>query len=451
MMQKMLEIADEIVFAKTGKHLDDLQQAIIRGTLQGKRYIDIAAENNFAEKHVKDAGRKLWKILSDILEENISKSNLKATFEKIYTYNSPDSDVIQANFNSNYFNSINFCTTPYPDGIIRRSQHEQQVQAREDLNEAPRRENIYGRMDELEALEKEILKTESPLVTLLGAGGIGKTTLAVKLVAAIKSKFDFIIWRSLSTLPTLEETITNIVDFISHPETTDRNNLDLLKHYLRKYRCLIIIDDVQTIFMEGKLPGTYKSGYENYGSWFKNLGEVSHRSCLLLLSREEPRETALLSNCFSSRLSGLGVCARKILKEKGLSGQKQWDRLIEIYKGNPLYLKIVAKAIEDLFSGEVNDFLNYSQSFLIHDIYLILKEQLQRLSPSEINLIQLLAEQNKTVSLTELKKVKSVDLVRDVESLKRRSLLETQSLNGEIWFHLDPLVKEFAKVQENDV
>ena len=302
-MQKMLEIVNEIVLAKTGKNLDDLQQAIIRGTFQGKRYADIAAENNFAEKHVKDTGRKLWKVLSDALEENISKSNLKATFEKIYTYNSPDSDVIQANFNSNYFNSINFCTTPYPDGIIRLSQHEQQVQSREDLNEAPRRENIYGRVDELEALEKAILKTESPLVTLLGAGGIGKTTLAVKLVATVKSKFDFVIWRSLSTLPTLEETTTSIVEFISHPETTNRNNLDLFKHYLRKYRCLIIIDDVQTIFREGKLPGTYKSGYENYGSWFKNLGEVSHHSCLLLLSREEPRETALTSNCFSLRLT----------------------------------------------------------------------------------------------------------------------------------------------------
>ena len=448
MMQKTLEIANEIVFAKTGKHLDDLQQAIIQGTLQGKRYADIATENNFDEKHVKEAGRKLWKVLSDVLEENISKSNLKATFENIFT-NSRDWDVIQTNFNSP--NSINFCTKPYPDRIFPRSQDEQQVKTREDLNDAPRQENIYGRMDESEALEKAILKTEFPLVTLLGAGGIGKTTLAVKLVATIKSKFDFIIWRSLSTLPTLEETTTNIVKFISHPETSDRNSLDLFKHYLRKYRCLIIIDDVQTIFREGKLPGTYKSGSENYGSWFKNLGEVSHRSCLLLLSREEPRETALLSNCFSLRLSGLGVDARKILEEKGLSGQTQWDRLIEIYKGNPLYLKIVARVIEDLFSGEVNNFLKYSQSFLIHDIYLTLKEQLHRLSPTETNLIQLLAEQKETISLTELQKIESVNLVRDVESLKRRSLLETKFLNGETWFDLDPLVKEFAKLQENDV
>jgi len=28
-------MADEMVFAKTGQHLDDLQEAILRGTLQG--------------------------------------------------------------------------------------------------------------------------------------------------------------------------------------------------------------------------------------------------------------------------------------------------------------------------------------------------------------------------------------------------------------------------------
>ncbi len=446
----MLEIADNLVFARTGKHLDDLQQAIIRGTLEGKRYTEIAAENNFTEKYVKDAGRKLSKTLSNILEENISKSNLKATLEKVLNYNTQTNSIGNI-ISSGHFNSFNFCKgTPHNAPIANQEKNQEQVQSREDLNEAPRPENIHGRVDELGKLEKAILKTEFPVVTLLGAGGIGKTTLAVELVATIKSQFDFIIWRSLSTLPTLEETTTSIVEFISHPKTTGRNNLDLLKYYLRKYHCLIIIDDVQTIFKEGKLPGTYKSGYENYGSWFKNLGKVPHHSCLLLLSREEPRETALLSNCFSLKLSGLGAYARKILKEKGLFGQKQWDKLIEIYRGNPLYLKIVAKAIEDLFSGEVNDFLNYSQSFLLHDIYLILKEQLQGLSLPETNLIQLLAEQKETVSLTKLKEVKSVDLVRDVESLKRRSLLETQPLNGEIWFHLDPLVKEFVKLQEND-
>gem|GEM_PF-2677317 len=33
-MQKMLQIADDLVSPKTGKHLDARQQAIVRGTLE---------------------------------------------------------------------------------------------------------------------------------------------------------------------------------------------------------------------------------------------------------------------------------------------------------------------------------------------------------------------------------------------------------------------------------
>jgi hypothetical protein len=31
-LKEMLKLADEIVFAKTGQHLDDLQEAVLRGT-----------------------------------------------------------------------------------------------------------------------------------------------------------------------------------------------------------------------------------------------------------------------------------------------------------------------------------------------------------------------------------------------------------------------------------
>ncbi len=34
-LKEVLKMADEMVFAKTGQHLDDLQEAILRGTLQG--------------------------------------------------------------------------------------------------------------------------------------------------------------------------------------------------------------------------------------------------------------------------------------------------------------------------------------------------------------------------------------------------------------------------------
>jgi hypothetical protein len=65
-------------------------------------------------------------------------------------------------------------------------------------------------------------------------------------------------------------------------------------NYLRSHRCLIILDDVQTIFSSGQLAGNYKQGYENYGTFFKQIAESCHNSCIVLLSWEKPREIAAL-------------------------------------------------------------------------------------------------------------------------------------------------------------
>jgi len=40
-LKEMLKFADEIVFAKTGQHLDDLQEAILEGTLDRETYIGL--------------------------------------------------------------------------------------------------------------------------------------------------------------------------------------------------------------------------------------------------------------------------------------------------------------------------------------------------------------------------------------------------------------------------
>ena len=40
--------------------------------------------------------------------------------------------------------------------------------------------------------------------------------------------------------------------------------------------------------------GQYRAGYEGYGQLFKQIGELAHQSCLLLTSREKPREVVQL-------------------------------------------------------------------------------------------------------------------------------------------------------------
>ncbi len=53
-------------------------------------------------------------------------------------------------------------------------------------------------------------------MAILGISGIGKTTLAVKLVERIKDKFHYVIWRSLRSAPTVELLQQSIRQFVSN-------------------------------------------------------------------------------------------------------------------------------------------------------------------------------------------------------------------------------------------
>jgi hypothetical protein len=74
-VQEVLKLADNIIFSKTGKHLDNLQEAILRGTWQRQKYPEIAKTCYRSEFHVKKVASKLWKLLSETLGEDINQSN----------------------------------------------------------------------------------------------------------------------------------------------------------------------------------------------------------------------------------------------------------------------------------------------------------------------------------------------------------------------------------------
>ncbi|MDJ0509885.1 MAG: hypothetical protein QNJ64_11600 [Crocosphaera sp.] len=47
-------LLDELIFSSTGKHIDSLQVAILKGVLNGQRYANIAKDYNCSKGHVKD-------------------------------------------------------------------------------------------------------------------------------------------------------------------------------------------------------------------------------------------------------------------------------------------------------------------------------------------------------------------------------------------------------------
>ncbi len=337
------------------------------------------------------------------------------------------------------------------------------AERRQDWGEAPDISVFYGRTEELATLEQWTVKERCRLVGILGMGGIGKTTLCAKLVKQIQDKFEYIIWRSLHNAPPLWEVLADLLKFLSSSQSTELpENVDerisQLISYLREHRCLLVLDDVETILRIGERVGRYSKGYEDYGVFFRRMGEEQHQSCLVLNSLEKPREIALLESPTRSvrslQLAGLKPEeARKILQEKGLTGEQKWSDLIQDYRGSPLALKIVATTIQDLFGRNVAEFIKH-RTIVIGDMFReILDQQFNRLSELEKKIMQCLASESKPVSLVKLRELLSTtlttsELIEALESLGWRSLIEkTQREDkdtSEPLFALQPIVKKYV-------
>jgi DNA-directed RNA polymerase specialized sigma24 family protein len=86
-LTEMLHLADKIVFEKTGQHLDDLQDAVLRGTLQHQTYKQIAKDFDCSESRVRNTASQLWQSLSQELEEKVSKSNFRSAMDRLQNSN----------------------------------------------------------------------------------------------------------------------------------------------------------------------------------------------------------------------------------------------------------------------------------------------------------------------------------------------------------------------------
>ncbi len=220
-----------------------------------------------------------------------------------------------------------------------------------DWNEAPYIKCLYGRDRELAKLSQWIIDDHCKAVTLVGMGGIGKTTLAITVTKQLKDKFDYIFWRSLQNAPSLKSILANSILFLSDqqnvnlPKDIDEQIVLLIK-YLQKQRCLLILDNFDTLMKKGKYAGQYREGYDGYGRLVHRISEADHQGCLLLTSREKPKEIAYLEGKFSMvrslLLSGVEQLAvQEILQGKELFGSNEaWATLTQFYSGNPLALKL---------------------------------------------------------------------------------------------------------------
>ncbi|HEY9749387.1 MAG TPA: NB-ARC domain-containing protein, partial [Allocoleopsis sp.] len=477
------KVLDAVVFNRIGRHLNDPEQTVFTGAWQGKTYEEMAKYSRFSENYLKrDVGPKLWRLLSEVLGEEVSKTNFQTALERQWRSQQPTiAQQVQQPGNqvqqqaqqqsSQVWSALNLpVMESHPalsaDASVAPSSHSRPFDppsnarsgktrsANADWGEAIDVSVFFGRSEELEKLKKWILVDQCRLVGVLGIGGVGKTALATKLAKQIQPEFEFVIWRSLRNPPPLSDLLADWLQSLG-AGTEAKAEVPQLLEFLKQHRCLLILDHAEAILSGGELAGQYGAGYEPYGELLQQLGSVNHRSCLVLTSREKPKELASLEGktlpVRTLQLKGLSVAeGQQLLQAKGFAGsQRQWPTLIDRYTGNPLALKIVATTIHDLFGSSVTKFLEQIEqdATAFGDIRNLLDQQFSRLSPLEAEVMYWLAINCEPVSLAELRNdivslVSFSASLEVLESLSRRSLIEKSEERAGL-FTLQPVVMEY--------
>lgn len=434
--EEALAIAQKALDDKQLKRLNKVQQFVFRQSWEQLSYMDMTNHSIHGLGYIKDTGSQMWKRLTEAFGEQVNKNNFHSVLTRYQHRNQ---------------NPYRPETEELKDKV---SNEEAIANKHQDWGEAVESGAFYGRTTELTTLEQWIVQDHCRLVMLLGMGGIGKTALSVKLAQQIQDEFEYIIWRSLRNSPPLQDILTDLIKFLSNQQETDipetvEGRLSRLTEYLRSSRCLLVLDNAETILRSGSHAGYYREGYEGYGQLLNYVAQAHHQSCLVLTSREKPKGLASHEGktlpVRSLQLAGLTEAeGHKIFEDKGFSGsQKEEKLLIEYYRGNPLALKIVATKTEELFDGNITQLIE-GNAVIFGDIWELLEQQVERLSALEKQIMYWLAINRELVTLAQLRDdivpfVAQRELLGALESLHQRSLVEKKSVS----FTQQPVVMEY--------
>ncbi|MGF1603720.1 MAG: NB-ARC domain-containing protein [Thermosynechococcaceae cyanobacterium] len=399
--------------------LNDIQAIVFQQSWQGKTYSQIASNTRYDPSYLKDVGHKLWRQLSDLLKEPVSKHNLYTVLEHRFQ-------------DLQMLNKV----AAYPPAVAA------VASTVCDCGDAVTVPVFMGREAELMQLKEWIVDHRSCLVGIFGLGGVGKTALAIKSVEQVSQQFDYVFWRSLRNTPTFQQFVSSLLDsLLEEPVTNLPDDPDaqvsLLLQSLSQHRCLLVIDDWSSILRSLTIAGLYQINCEPYGLFLRRISESRHQSCVLITSREQPIGLAFKNDSAfpvrSLHLKGLKRQAgQEALRAFGVSDPnlKVVNQLIAYYAGNLYALRVAAQTIIDLLGGRVATFM-MRHTLIYGEIRSLLEQQVCRLSKLEKQVMACIARHPNSISIEALEQEPSLEhyqplLLEALESLYHRSFIEKE-------------------------
>ncbi len=399
---------DRLVALETDKHLNDLQIFLLQQVWLGKKYTEIAEDYHCTEGHVKDIAADLWKLLSQLVGERVTKTNLRSILQR-HTVTSE---------------------TPQPL-VIDRSIPDYQFIGRE------------GAIAKLDELTQQGQRT----IVIQGEGGVGKTTLAQEYLKTCGCDLilELLMAKETAQIASAEIVVEEwlLQDLQIEPGREFSVTLLRLKRQLSQRKIGILIDNLEPA-LDGQ--GKIVPEHRNYIELLRILTDRQLPGITLITSRDRLCEVDL--NLTHYRLSGLDLDTWNTYfnHRQITTSPTEIATLHQTYGGNAKAMEIMAGIIGADFDGDVAAYVQAARD--IQHIETSLKQlignQFDRLQTLDTDAYQLLCRagcyrdrdlaQVSTEALSCL--LWDVDLddrTNIIDALKNRSLIEYH--RGKYWLH----------------
>ncbi|MEM6252687.1 MAG: AAA family ATPase [Cyanobacteria bacterium P01_D01_bin.156] len=435
-----IEFTDSLLYEKTGQHLSDLQCCILQQVWGGKTYRAIATIAGYSEGHVKDVASQLWRLLSDVLGERITKGNYRSRL--VYWLKRAKRKVVHVADRMGH--------SVQPKSATPKST--------EQVTSKPTDPHFIGRDNAIETLNA-LSSQGHNIIIIQGEGGLGKTTLAHHYLR--QTDFELVLeWRIAQETSSLTA-VEHILDEWLRQDLEDEPGQDLsvslsrLKRQLKQHRIAILIDNLEPALDKN---GQFVSQARGYAELLKLLCDFSIQTTTIITSRDRLCEPGIKAHHYRLPRLTLANWQQCVAYHQLRFQDEILQRLHQAYGGNAKAMEILCSTVKTDFNGDLVAYWHTYGADPLAEIALknLVISQIERLRTLDPVAHQLLCRLScyryQTIARLQLDAVlvqgDSNEVQRAISSLRNRSLLEVE--NGQYWLH--PVIRAVAieRLRQNE-